>query len=235
MKIAVCDDQPSSVQEFGQLLGRYLTDRGFSGEYDFYEDGRRLLGCGKDYDIVFLDIRMGNFSGIDTARAIRRENLRTKIIFLTAYKEYVFQAFDVDASHYLVKPVGEGKLASVLDHVISRLGQEQEVFLTFRSGAATVRIPVSGISYLEVMDRKVYIHAGNGVESYYCRLDDLEKQLPPCFFRCHRSYIVNLKSVVRFDKNGILLSVGDTVPVSKRRYQEFTQEFMRQAREDVRI
>ncbi len=232
MNVFLCDDQPLYMEEFAKQLEGYFHSRKISFQLSAFTDGNQLLNSGISPDIIFLDIKMGELSGLETARRIRKDNTRSRIIFLTAYKQFVFQAFDVDASHYLIKPVKEEKLEAVLNHVIGQLVPPEKEYLTFQSGLSIRKLPPSDILYLEVRNRKVSVHSKTGVFDFYGKLEVLEKKLPARFFRCHRSFIVNMDTVMRFDKTDIFLMNGESVPVSKRKYQEFSMAFMKQMQKE---
>lgn len=225
MNIFVCDDQPVFTEEFKIQLENYFTNRGIGLKLYTFAEGRQLLACKAKPDIIFLDVKLEGISGIETARSLRRSGSRAKIIFLTAYKQYVFQAFDVDASHYLIKPVEAKKLETVLNHVIGQLAPQKQC-LTLQANASLLRLPYDEITYIEVRDRKVTVHTLDGLVDFYGRLEALEKQLPDCFFRCHRSFIVNMECVISFNRTDIFLKNHQSVPVSKRRYQDFSAAFM---------
>lgn len=232
MNVFLCDDQPLFMEEFAKLLEGYFKAHEISFELSAFPNGKELLNAPTTPDIIFLDIKMEELSGLETARMIRKNNSRSKIIFLTAYKQYVFHAFDVDASHYLLKPVKMEKLEAVLNHVIGQLTPPDMQYLTFQSGSSILRLPYSDILYLEVRDRKVSVHGRTGTADFYGKLENLEKTLPPQFFRCHRSFIVNMDSVMRFDKTDLFLNNGEFIPVSKRKYQNFSMAFMKQMQKE---
>lgn len=232
MNLLLCDDQSEFIKEFTKQLEGYFLSRQVSFQLFVFSKGEDLLKADISPDIIFLDIKMGGLSGIETARILRNNQIRSKIIFLTAYKQYVFDAFDVDASHYLIKPVKEKKLEAVLDHVMEQLTSAKTQFLTVQSGSCIQRFSYSDILYLEVRNRKVTVHSQTGNVDFYGKLDTLEKCLPVHFFRCHRSFIVNMDFVMQICKTDLLLTNGEFIPVSKRKYQDFSIAFMKQMQKE---
>ncbi|RKD33828.1 LytR/AlgR family response regulator transcription factor [Lacrimispora algidixylanolytica] len=232
MNLLLCDDQSEFIKEFTKQLEGYFLSRQVSFQLFVFSKGEDLLKADISPDIIFLDIKMGGLSGIETARILRNNQIRSKIIFLTAYKQYVFDAFDVDASHYLIKPVKEKKLEAVLDHVMEQLTSAKTQFLTIQSGSCIQRFSYSDILYLEVRNRKVTVHSQTGNVDFYGKLDTLEKCLPTHFFRCHRSFIVNMDFVMQISKTDLLITNGELIPVSKRKYQDFSIAFMKQMQKE---
>ena len=102
LNIAVCDDEKAIREQINELIEKEKA--GIST--DLYETGDALLAADKKFDIVFLDIQMEGTDGIETAKKLRVKDEDTILIFITGIREYVFQAFDVAAFHYLLKPVG---------------------------------------------------------------------------------------------------------------------------------
>lgn len=227
MNIFICDDQPEFTEEFERLLSEYFTSRNLVYRIFSFTNGLDLLKSEVYPHIIFLDIKMKELSGMDTARQIRKSNTYSKIIFLTAYKQYVFQSFDVDASHYLIKPIAPKKLHAVLDHVTMQLNPPAMKFFTVQSGPDIIHLPYSDILFLEVQNRKITVHTQTENIDFYGKLDSLEKGLPSQFVRCHRSYIANMDFIMRFNKSDLFFTNGEIIPVSKRKYEAFSLAFMK--------
>ena len=232
MNVFLCDDQAEFMHGFANDLEGYFRNRELSFRLFLFTDGEKLLCSGIAPDIIFLDIKMGKESGLETARKIREINTRVKIIFLTAYKQYVFQSFDVDASQYLIKPVSEQKLYAVLDHILRQLNPLKEPPLVVKSGHTTSCVPCSDLLYVEVNNKTVTLHNENGITEFFGKLEAIEMNLPARFYRCHRSFIVNMDYVVRFDRMDLHLSNGESIPVSKRKYQEFSKAFLKHIKKE---
>ena len=107
MKIAVCDDNKKIREQISSLIKRQAPD----SDICQYVSGEDMISAGIDHDISFLDIEMGDVSGIELAKRIRKRQeksgKRSIIIFVTGFREYMEDAFDVNAFHYLVKPIKE--------------------------------------------------------------------------------------------------------------------------------
>mgnify|MGYP002237518593 FL=1 len=129
MQIAICDDEVSMVQILEEKIKKLLPD----AVIDKYLSGDELIASGSKPDILFLDIQMPGMDGMETAKMLRQDNENMILIFVTAAEEYVFQAFDVGAFHYLVKPFSDEKLKEVVTKAVhnikrsSRLGKRRKV------------------------------------------------------------------------------------------------------------
>lgn len=225
LQIAVCDDEESMGEYLEQLIKKGLAD-----ERDYrvsvFSSGTELLKAGTDFDIFFLDIDLKDMSGIDMARRLRKET-DAVIVFVTALKEYIFDAFDVQAFQYLLKPVDENKFFQVLDKALAECrAKKQSEPLVVRVNGIYQNIPKENILYVENEGRKVVLHLKEGQISYYAKMGELEGILGEQFFRCHRGYLVNLNEVKGYDTGNIQLKNGEVILMAKQKYSAFVSAYM---------
>ena len=219
-KIAICDDSSADRQYLSTLADRWAADRGHVIRTAFFSSAEEFLfhyAEEKDYDILLLDIEMGAMDGVTMARTLRRDNETVQIIFVTGYSDYIAEGYDVAALHYLMKPVREDKLFSVLDRAAEKLSRNETV-LNFEVGGEMVRVPIYQIRYADVSGNYVTIHAAGEV-TVKMTLGELEGQLDRRFYRAGRSVIVNLTMISRVTKTEILLSDGTVVPLPRGAYE----------------
>ena len=169
----------------------------------------------------------GHMNGIELALRIReREHDRAvQIVFVTGYMDYIEKGYDVEALHYLLKPVTQERLFGVLDRAAQRVRDRgRELCLQMPEG--TARIPVSEIRYLEVQRNYVTIH---GDEDYTVKrtLGELERELDGRFFRTGRSYIVNLQFVKKITRSQVVLKDGAQIPLPRRAYEDINRAMIR--------
>jgi len=229
LEIAVCDDEPVFVEQFSSKIKEYMSDCSI---YSFFSSEDLLLQ-GKLFDIYFLDIQMEKMNGIEAARKLRELNEESIIVFITGAKEYVFEAFDVAALHYLVKPVNAEKLEEVLERAKKEIEKKQsrkdkQIFIKTRNKNITLN--VADILYFENEMRKIVAHTVKGELSFYGVMADMEKEVGAGFCRCHRGYLVNLSYVAEYDMENIMLANGEKIYLSKDRYHDFVKQYMRYLR-----
>lgn len=226
LKIAICDDEEHHRIQLKNMVKTALDLKNIKHYIFEYENGEKLLQANREINMYFLDVRMERLSGIDTAKKIRTVNKKAIIIFITALKEYVFEAFDVKAFHYILKPLSEKKLRAILYSALSEF-DEAEGFILAKTISEHTKILVKDIVYIESMLRKIKIHTTYDVIEYYYKLSDMEIDLKDFnFFRCHRSYIVNLMYVKSYDNSLITLKNGENIYISKYKYADFSKTFM---------
>ncbi len=236
MTIAVCDDDEKIRKHLVKMI-RSFTDKcenpvqilEFSG-------GEELLISEEKPDIVIMDIGMGGMNGMEAAARLR-EVSNAILIFVTALKDYVFDAFDVGAFHYLLKPVDENKFYEVLERALgeieARNGKKSAGF-TVKTLEGFRTVKSNDIYYAENIARKIVLHTKEGDISYYEKMEHLEKQLGNSFFRCHRGYLVSLDKVKQYDSRQIELVNGDIILLSRQKYSDFVQAYMKYMVEEER-
>ena len=227
MNIAVVDDEEIIRQQIHVFIKKQKPDFSISD----FATGEELLAAGKDVDIIFLDIQMEGMGGIEAARNLRQRNADAVLVFITGIKEYVFEAFDVSAFHYLLKPIEEKKFTEVLDRAAEEVwkskGQkEQQIFIKTKNQGYTLNL--KSILYIESRGKKVEIHTTDmeGIIEVYATMDELEGQLGDGFYRCHRGYLVNMAYIVRYDNDSIFLSSGGKVYLTRKKHNEFVKAYM---------
>jgi len=219
-RFAICDDSQKDIDYIEKLIRDWNRSAGYQLRIDRFPSGEAFWFAFEEdqsFDVLFLDIEMERLNGIELAQKLRQLGSRIQIVFVTGYMDYIEQGYDVEALHYLLKPVTEKKLAGVLDRAMERLkNRERELTLTMPEGI--VRIPLAEIRYLEVMGNYVTIH---GEESCSVKrtLSQLEELLDERFYRIHRSYIVNLQSVKKCTRTEVVLKDDTVLPLSRRHYE----------------
>lgn len=224
--IAICDDEAVIREQLQQFINKNVTD----SRIEIYATGEELLAANRNFDLVFLDIQMKGLSGMEAARSLRAKNKDTIIIFVTGSKEYVFEAFDVFAFHYLLKPLVEEKLNEVLERALEEVDRRKvqvKKQLLIQTRKCKYNIDQSTIFYLESRGKKVEIHTPRETIAVYASISKLEEQLGSSFYRCHRGYLVNLAYISEYRTDRIRLSNGDEVYLAKEKYQSFVKTYMR--------
>lgn len=227
-KIAICDDDKKQrenltalVKEWAQKIGQLIQLQTFESAEGFLFQYAEE----KDFDMLLLDIEMGQMNGVDLAKAVRREDREVQIIFITGYMDYISDGYDVEALHYLLKPVAPEKLFDVLDRAAQHLKSRDKSIL-FHLQGEVVRIPLYQIRYLEVRQNYVTIHAD---EEYTIKktLRELEQNLDERFYRIGRSYLVNLHEIKKITRADVYLKDETVLPLSRGSYDGLNQAMIK--------
>ena len=218
-KIAICDDLESDRDYLKDLLNKWAINNSHLLNIDTFSSAESFLFHyeeAKDYDILLLDIEMGLMDGVSMAKKIRQDNDAVQIIFITGYSDYIAEGYEVNALHYLIKPVKEEKLFSVLERAIEKISKN-DVVLNMDSANGMVRVPIYQIRFAEVFGNYVTIHANDEV-TVKMTLNEIEKLLDERFYRVGRSVIVNLNEVSRVTKTEIKLLDGTSIHLPRGAY-----------------
>lgn len=223
MQIAICDDEKEIRDMLAEKIQRIYPEAVLS----LYQSGEELLLSYKQPDILLLDIQMSGKDGMETAREFRRNNKKTILIFVTALEEYVFQAFDVGAFHYLVKPFDDIKFEEVLRNAEEQFEgtKKKAPSLIITTGGKHITVNPEEIVYAEVFDRKVVLHTIHTDIEYYGKMKELEKKVGDDFYRPHRAYLVNFNYIRKYDATTIYLEKGQAL-MAKQNYKEFVKCYL---------
>ena len=232
IRIAICDDEAPTRAYLASLI----RAQDCPCEVVEYASAGDCLADHRGIDLLFLDIEL-NAAGPDgmaLARQIREQSAVTQpvIIFVTGYERYVFDAFDVGAFQYLLKPVDEEKFAQVFARAVEQIeaGRVQPQLshaLTLQSAGTSRTVPLDCIYYIESSNHKVVLHLKDGEFSCYAKIRDLEAELGDQFFRVHKGYLVNLAYVEGYSKTELTLTNGEKLLISKYKYQDFVKAYLR--------
>lgn len=234
IKIALCDDEITALGSLKEKVTRYILHKNLEYSISLYLSGDSLLASTDYFDIIFLDIRMNGINGMEAAKKLRQSDKESHLVFVTSLKEYVFDAFEVGAVNYLLKPIDEHKLMGTMDKIIGGIVKSADEFLLLQTGHEIKKLKLTEILYAEVLNHDVFIYTKDGTQKYNKKIEKLEAELSEDFFRCHRSYIVNFKYVKSYAQGLVVLTTGERVPVAKRRQQEFSTALLLYQRKEVR-
>lgn len=219
-KIAVCDDSAADRQYIVNLTEKWASETHHTVSlFPFLsaEDFLFHYTEQNDFDILLLDIEMGDMDGVTLAKKLRQENETLQIVFVTGYSDYISEGYEVAALHYLMKPVNPDKLFSVLGRAIEKLHKNEKV-LHFEVAGEMVRVPLYQIRYIDVQLNYTTIHAKEDV-TLKKSLSELAAMLDDRFYRVGRSAIVNLTCISRVTKTDIHLNDGTTIPLPRGAYE----------------
>ena len=228
VKIGICDDETEMRKPLRQILEQVLQLQGVEYLISESESGEELtagISC-LDIDILFLDIEMRSLDGIETAKLLRKKGMKSIIIFVTAYPDFVFQGYEVHAFHYILKPYRKEKIEEVLRQALHELDLSKEQYFVIEQKARVIRIPLSQTIAFQSDRRKVEALLEEDFVAFYGRIDEVCRELPSCFIRIHNRYIVNLNYVTTLEKDRCILG-SRSFPVSRAFRQELETAFAR--------
>lgn len=227
-RAAICDDSREDAEFVKDMLKEWAAEQELLLQVEVFSSAETFLFHyeeDKGYDLLLLDIEMGEMDGVTMARRVRRDNETVQIVFITGYSEYISEGYEVAALHYLMKPVNREKVFAVLGRALEKRRQNEKCLNLTLSGEM-VRLPLYQIRFLEVQKNYVTIH---GNENYTVKrtLSDMEKELDAAFHRVGRGFIVNLKYVRRVTKTEVFLADGEVLPLPRGTYEPLNRAIIK--------
>ena len=167
-----------------------------------------------DADLIYIGVD-SHFNGISVAKSIRKAGINAVIVFFTRFKEAVFDAFDVEAFHYLVDgKISVAKFDEVFRKAVSRAESRIQASIVLNCAGEQRKIIISQIYYFEVFNRIVTVYYRDGSFEFYSTLSRLEDSLASRgFVRVHRAYLVQERYIASIKQKEIVLFNGTTIPV----------------------
>ena len=230
INIAICEDNEQQLQINKYYIEQWAKSQQQNLNILTYKNAESFLFDWEyevNIDIVFLDIRMEEISGIDLAHHIRKKNPDIDIIFISGEKEHILEGYKVQAFNFILKPIKKEEIFESLNIWLSRRRLREGDYLIVKKGKNFLKLNYNDIYYLICFDHYIDIHTKQEVITFKQKISEIEQKLPSSqFCRCHRSYIVNLKYIDQIVKSEIILDNGVKIPVSKSRANITSKAFV---------
>ena len=184
--------------------------------------------------IALVELELGDRQGYELVRHLRETGLETVFCTMGDKEDFqwVQQSMRAGARDYLLKPLDSARFKQTMNRVLCSLEQRTAEDIVIQRGTGCEVVLLSDIVYCEVLGRKIYLHKSDGtVSDYYDKLEDLERRVDGRFFKCHRSYLVNLDYVRGCQDGQVLLFQGERIPASRLRERELMQALLRYMKE----
>ena len=231
MTCIIVDDERPAREELRYFIEKFSCLK-IAAEFEDGVDVVEYLSK-NSVDAAFLDVSMPMMSGIELANIIKKSNPETIIIFLTAHKDYAFDAFELKAFDYILKPIAQDRIIELFYRIKAKLTPKEKsdteilTKLSFWEGERILVLDIKDILYLEASERNSTVVTTGGVHTIHENISTLSEKLPENFYRCHRSYVVNLSFITVIDpwfNYTYMLSLKDCnvrIPVSKSHVKDF--------------
>ena len=230
VRIGICDDSPAFLQQ-AQFMIDHWDHRPSNVTTELFEDGDALLlaHSKKPFDILLLDIVMPLLSGMDAARELREKDKTVKIVFLTSSPEFAVESYSVKASNYLLKPVEPDKLFACLSELIAEVNNTPK-YIVVKSHDTSHKISLSSIEYIESQNKHIIFYTADRkvirtTEPLYTYENMLTAE--DGFFKCHRSYIVNIHHIESYSHLEVITHSGCRIPISRSNQKVFEEIYFR--------
>lgn len=226
-KIAICDDIQEEIDIVEKYLKKILEDKKLTSDIHRFNSSEELLSEEiSDFDLFILDVEMGKINGMDAAKEIRRRGIKSEIVFVTGFIEYIQEGYKVNAYRYILKPLKFDDIKECMDGCIEEMLNRKKRFIVISYKGAIEKINLDDINYIDVIKKSITVHtkernisySGNSIEKLE---EELSKQR---FFRCHKSYLVNMMKIEKIEKESLYVA-GETIPLSRHRARDLKRAF----------
>lgn len=239
MKTAIIEDEQIHTDLLTAYLQAWSNEKGIFLDTRTFPSAESFLFTWEetnDFDILFVDIQMKEMNGIEMAKKVRERDEDIAIVFTTGIADYMETGYEVEAMHYLLKPISQEKVGQCMDKVLRRRQKEQ--FILAHGKEEIIRIPVRRITYIEAQGHGCMIEtcskSGETIRDEITEsISEMEKQLDTHdFLKCHRSYLCRIGNIHQISKTEVIFDNGSKIPVSRRMYTKVNQTFIEYFRKE---
>ncbi len=216
LSIAIVDDEQVHRDILTKYIEEWKAREELEAEVETFASGEAFdfAWSGEQrYDVLFLDIMMGATDGISLARRLREQGKKLDIIFTTGIADYMQEGYEVEAMHYLLKPLSKEKVWECLDKCLKRREEDAE-WILLPTEEGLVKTDVSKILYGEAVGHYCVLECMGERLQLKLGIKELAKKLEGRgdFLFCHRSYLVNLRRASRVGRQDIVMEGGAREP-----------------------
>lgn len=216
-QIAICDDSPIILEQLQAMLksfpeGPELLIKAFSSGMEL----ERALQLGQQYDLIILDVELGDMSGVQIAELVRNQlrELYTPVLYISAHSDHSIKLHQTRPLNFLVKPIKSSELHDCLLKAMELYAASKDYF-DFVIEKKHRRILSCTIQYFESRNKRILIYTTGESLSCYGKLTDIKQQLSADFIMIHKSYLVNRNFIDKIERNSLTLSSGQLLPISR--------------------
>lgn len=222
IRTLIVEDEPAEAQRLTEYVRRYGDARGEMFQITWLKSAMEMLSDKSPYDLVLLDIDLPGISGMEAAQLLRVYDETTPIIFVTNLAKYAVKGYEVGATGFIIKPVNWGNLSMNLDRALRAIRQNvgRTVMVPTDDGMRVV--PFSQLVFVEVTGHRLTYHLEDGTAlEARGSLGQLEDELSGApVIRISKSCVANMDKIVLVRAQGMQMSTGVTLPISRTRKRE---------------
>lgn len=230
MKIAICDDNLNIVDEVKNLLDEYALSKNLSLDISTFDNGQAMLESDERFNIAILDVEMPGCNGIELGKILREKNRHIVLMYITSHKKYLDEALNLNAARFFEKPIDSKRFYDGLDNALKRIDNTTIKFF-LKEYNASVRINANDIIYVEiepighrktkvVTEEKTYI-SSNKIVFWE------EHLISSLFVKTHKSYIINMEYITKYENNTLQLDGKYNIPISRNYQSSVHKAFIR--------
>lgn len=228
IKVAICDDEKLWRDKAEEILKRYASDFSIEMNIELFRGKQELLTYeGIPLEVIFMDIDLGNETGIEAVEEINKKWPSSQVVYLTSYLNYATEVYSTKHSYYVLKDQFEKRLPEIFLKVLKERERRGSRILFNLIGKSSAVLSPMDIYYFERDKRVTRIVTVWGNFEIKDKLEDVQRRLSDIeFLRCHNSYIVYLPAVREMESNDFIMENGDRIPISRNYAPNAKKAFM---------
>ncbi len=224
INVCIVEDDLEQANLLKNYIERYGNARSEQFTIAYLPDGIDLVDdYNGQFDIILLDIQMKHLDGMAAAEKIRKIDSDVIIIFITSTVQYAVQGYAVDALGYVLKPVPYTQFEQLFEKANSRVkSKQQHLYIKVSVDDKQIKLDCSNLHFIESQRNNVILHCEDGDYVTAGPLKRFDEMLSEHgFSKCHNAYIINLSYVEAVQKEEVILTSGEVLPISRARKKEF--------------
>lgn len=227
MKIFIYDDNQKDIKTLTSCIDVFFKKKNIQYEIHICKDTNTLLSDAFMYDIIFLDIEIGNENGIEIGMQLRNLACQSRIIIVSQFSKYLIEGYKIQADRYFIKPITQEVFDSEMENVISNYFKQHVGFLD--TNISKTKIYLKDIMYIEYLDRKTILNFENGstISTTYPLKYWIDKLQGFAFGQPHKAFIINFTYIKRFDAQDVVLTNNVNIPLSRHYKKDFENEYIK--------
>lgn len=230
IRIAIVEDERSYQEHLIRCLMRYEEEEQIKIQVQIFADGAKFMDAyalgNQQWDIIFLDIKMKDKDGIQTAQEIREQDKDVVIIFITTMAQYAIKGYEVNALDFVLKPVSYGQFVLKMRKALNAVKKKEVRYLLLTEGDRKDKVGTDQILYMEVKNHSVFIITTNHTYVMRSSMKQLEKIVEGlAFSRCSAAFLVNLQCIKKIQRDEVIMDNGDVLVITRTRKKEFLEAF----------
>lgn len=227
MRVAICDDEKKYVDEIEKSVKTILLEKNITAQFDLFSDSAEIFNCSNFYDMVFLDIEMEPYSGIDVAKKLKQINPYIIIFIITSYDQYLDDAMDLDVFRYIKKPLDFKRLRNGIFKALENIDSKIITFF-LKNGEVSTNVLSDDIVYIETAGRTTRVVTVRDEFLSENKMDFWKSKLIASFFyNVHKSFIINMKHITNYKRDTVTLLGKYSIPIAYRKQAEFRGYFLK--------
>jgi DNA-binding LytR/AlgR family response regulator len=230
MRIALCDDEQMHSTILQRIIRQWSANQEEVIRTRVYESAEAFLTDferGTKFDIAFLDIHMGGMSGVDLAKLIRQHDMNMLIVFVTNFRNYVFEGYEVSAFRFLIKPIKEKKVLETLCAAWEICKKRRVGYFNIVNEDATYKVAKSDIVFFETDNHYISVHTFDGVHRFRGKMNELDNEFSkPMFSKCNRGILVNVEHISSIHKTRVIMTNKEELSLSRIYWEEMNRCYM---------